>query len=135
MSNWFKKTSFLPSKAKYKAIRAERAGRSFASQAEALLFDYLNLLSKDGQLTLIACQDHVYLTDARILYIPDFVIEENEQKIWCEMKGFETPEWRLKRKLWLFYGPGLLRVYNCSKGNIVLKETLAPKTSSSSQSR
>lgn len=118
---------------KFKAKREERSGRSFASKAEACLFDYLTALHKDGQLILVACQEQIKLTKANIVYIPDFTIEENGQKIWCEMKGFETDVWRLKKRLWEHYGPGELRIYRAkylkNGPSIVLTETIHSKAS------
>lgn len=116
---------------KYKSTRVFREGRSFASKAEALLFDQLMLEQRGGILTLVACQEHVRLTKAEIVYIPDFTIEENNEKIWCEMKGFETDVWRIKKRLWASYGPGKLRVYKARYNRngdvkIVLVETIVP---------
>lgn len=77
------------------------------------------------------CQHHTYLTAARINYIADFSAFElaTGNIIFFEAKGVETPSWRIKRRLWEFYGPGELRIY---KGNHVrpfLFETIVPKAS------
>jgi len=50
-------------------------------------------------------------------------------KIWIEFKGFETPLWRLKRRLWMFYGPGPLHVYKMGRGRIYLDEIITPQIS------
>ena len=72
------------------------------------------------------------MTRARILYIPDFkytVIATGETEH-AELKGFKTPEFNLKKKLWAAgYGPGVLKIYNSQGGRIVLVETIIPKRS------
>lgn len=100
---------------KFGAQKCEVAGQSFASKLEAAVFQILKLLEKACELTVLQCQDHIYLTEARILYIPDFKCQAPDGMIfWVEAKGFVTPEWRLKRRLWEFYGPGDLWVYEGS---------------------
>lgn len=116
-------------KHKYNAVRTKHAGYSFASKAESTLFDYLKVLERCGEIKNIQCQDHVKLTKAEILLIPDFKFFDvkSEKTVWAEMKGFETPEWRIKRRLWKFYGPGELQVYKAPGGKILLTETIIPK--------
>jgi len=46
---------------------------------------------------------------------------------WVEFKGFETASWRIKRKLWLHYGPGPLEIYKKGNNGVKLTETLTPK--------
>lgn len=116
---------------KYKARRTERAGMSFASKAEGKLFDHLTLLQKAGELRELRSQVSVYLTAARIQYIADFQYFDVRagQITWAEMKGFETPEWRLKRRLWAAgYGPGTLRVFKMGRADVMLVETIKPKS-------
>jgi hypothetical protein len=112
---------------KYKAKKTEYAGYSFASKGEAALFAELKLRQRAGMIRDIQVQDHVYLTEARILYVADFKIFETENidtPIWIEFKGFETSEWRLKRRLWKFYGPGELRIYKQQNSRMILMETI-----------
>lgn len=101
-------------------------GRSFGSALEARLFDYLVVLENIGDIRDIQQQDHIYLTRANILYIADYkVFDINRgEAVWYEAKGFETPEWRIKRKLWLHYGPGILHIYK-SPGKVT--EILMPE--------
>lgn len=72
---------------------------------------------------------NVRLTAAKILYIPDFSIIDLKLKelVYVEAKGFETSDWRIKRRLWLHYGPGLLRIYKGTAKSLTLTEELRPK--------
>lgn len=100
-------------------------GYSFSSQLEAAVYHML----KD---TFIGCeiktQDSVYLTKAKILYKPDFRVTVSEDSYeWYEAKGFETTDWRIKRRLWIHYGPGKLHIYKGSAKYPLLSETLNPE--------
>lgn len=114
---------------KYKAKRSERAGYSFASKLEASVFDHLMLLQKAGEIKDLKCQDTVYLTDARIIYKPDFrfVDVKTGETIWAEAKGVELGPWRQKLKLWRFYGPGPLHIYKGHHLRPTLVEVVIPK--------
>lgn len=109
---------------KFGAVKVERAGHSFASKAEASLFDYLKLLERAGEIDYLGEQKHVVLVDGdrnhRIEYIADFLVFDKKlnANVYCEMKGFQTDVWRLKRRLWFSFGPTLLRVY-MKKGNVI----------------
>jgi len=54
-------------------------------------------------------QERIYLTNAKILYKPDFSIMvlggSHPEKVFLECKGFETAVWRLKARLWQAYRP------------------------------
>lgn len=57
--------------------------------------------------------------------IPDFSAVEKGVLVFFEAKGFETEVWRLKRRLWKFYGPGPLEVWrSAGRGRIGLVETI-----------
>lgn len=76
----------------------------------------------------IQCQAKVYLTDARILYIADFKVTlPDGSEMWVEAKGVELSSWKLKKKLWKFYGPGLLQIYKGHYSRPFLAEELVPK--------
>lgn len=113
---------------KYGSTKVSHAGYSFASKAEAGLFDLLSLLERAGEIRNLKCQDTVYLTEARIQYRADFTAWDIklEQQVWYEFKGFETDAWRIKRRLWMHYGPGILKVYKGRAGAIRLHEELKP---------
>lgn len=116
---------------KYGAKKVDLDGKKFASQLEASLYSLLYLREKVGELSQLRCQPNVFLTDAKIRMIPDFSAVEVKTKelVYFEAKGFETDIWRLKKKLWEFYGPGRLQIYKGSHKKLILTEELKPKTS------
>ncbi len=111
---------------KYKAQRVSYDHHSFASKFEAALYHWLKFREKNGEITEIKCQETVYLTKARIIYKPDFSYTDLEtgKKVYAEAKGYETSDWRIKRRLWEYYGPGDLEIYKGSANNFKLHETL-----------
>lgn len=112
----------------YGAKRIEHAGRSFMSKLEAAVFDILCLREKAGEIRNLRCQVHVYLTDARIGYIPDFGYEfvASGESGFTEAKGFEDAVWKIKKRLWRFYGPGPLEIYQGRATKPKLVETIYP---------
>jgi len=115
---------------KYRNSKIAIAGRSFDSKFEQSVFHILNMRMKAKEFKEIQQQDQILLTEAEILYKPDFkCIGGKSGDFWCEAKGFETPEWRIKRRLWMHYGPGPLEIwmydsrFKCPK----LKEIIIPK--------
>ena len=116
---------------KYGAKKVEYAGYSFSSGLERSLFEWLKLREANGEIKDIKCQESVYMTNARILYKPDFSYVDvvTNEKIFAESKGFETDVWRIKRRLWAFYGEGKLEVYKGKSGNFYLHETIEVKGS------
>lgn len=116
---------------KYQSKRVKEAGYSFQSQLERDLFQHLSLLEKAGEIEGLKCQASVYLTEARILYKPDFEFTENGITVWAEAKGIETDVWRIKRRLWMHYGPGKLMIYKRSgKTELRLVEEIIPSVRS-----
>lgn len=111
---------------KYSNKKISHSGYSFASKLEAALFDHLKLREQAGFIADLKVQDTVYLTEARIMYKPDFRFFnlESERNEWAESKGFETSDWRIKRRLWECYGPGKLWIYAGTATKLVLKEVL-----------
>lgn len=122
--------SAFAKKHKYSAQKSSVAGYSFASKLEASLYAQLALEERAGLIKDIQVQDHIKLTDAEIVYIPDFKyfdLKDNEW-VWAEAKGMETDTWRLKRRLWMYYGPGKLKVFKGSWSRLVLHEVIVPKS-------
>lgn len=114
---------------KFKNKRTERAGYSFSSGLEAATFSILKLQEAAGEIEILKVQDRVLLTNAKIAYIADFKCRDKitNEEFWVESKGFQTPEWRIKKRLWEHYGPGKLIIYTGTKYNPVLSETIIPK--------
>jgi len=113
---------------KYRSKRVNYEGHSFASQLEAAVYNLLKLREKAKEIKELQHQDHVYLTNARICYIPDFKFFDvkHDAYCWAEAKGYETPEWKIKLKLWKSYGPGRLFIYKGSAKRITLTDEIIP---------
>jgi len=111
----------------WKGKRSKVGGKNFQSKGEAGLYEYLLLRQKNGEIEEIQTQVQVYLTDARILYKPDFTFIEDGIQKWAEYKGFETAIWRIKRRLWMHYGPGILEVWKGYYPRLTCVETIEPK--------
>ena len=104
------------------------------SKLEKAVGQHLHLLEKAGELrnieeqnrVQICCRDPNCPSKQRINSVVDFTAWDikHDRQIWIEAKGFETPEWRLKRRLWLHSGPGPLQVYAGSYSRFHLKETI-----------
>lgn len=109
---------------KYKNSKTELDGRSFGSKLEASVYCFIKAMGFE----IIQCQDHVYLTDARILYVADFKCKGSDGAIfWAEAKGFETSDWRIKKRLWYHYGPGPLHIYKGTAARPCLSEIVTGK--------
>lgn len=113
-------------KSKYGAKRTDLDGYSFASKLEASVYGLLKLRQKAGELWEIQVQDHIYLSEARILYVADFraTVVKTGKAIWIEAKGIETPAYKIKLKLWRAYGPGDLEIFKGTHIRPILVETV-----------
>lgn len=100
---------------KYKNVKKEVDGIMFDSTAEAEYYIRLRAMERAGQIKFIKAHPSVHMTAARILYKPDFLIEEKGRKVYIDVKGVVTPEFALKRRLWRYYGDGVLRVVTKEK--------------------
>lgn len=113
---------------KYGAKKSEYAGQSFASGLERAVYQQLELREKAGEISDLRCQVQVHLSEAAILLKPDFAfidVATGEQH-YAEAKGFETPQWRIKLKLWRVYGPGPLEIWKGTARQPVLDEVVKP---------
>lgn len=111
---------------KYGSKKTELDGRSFGSKLEASVYALLRERERAKEIEILQCQDHVYLTDARILYVADFKCRwvRSQEIFWVEAKGYETSDWRLKLRLWRHYGPGSLEIFKGSHLRPQLTETV-----------
>lgn len=128
--NFWGKQGRNKSEQKFGNKKVEHAGRWFDSKLEKSLFDLLSLRERGGEIRDLAHHaGTVFLSDARVQYRPDFrfINCETGETEYAESKGFETSDWRIKRRLWLSYGPGKLHIYKGAAGRLVLAETLSPK--------
>lgn len=114
-------------RSKYRSHKTFYNGRRYDSKAESIVSNQLQLEQRAGEISGLEFQVQVELTDAKIIYKPDFKYVRKSVVTYGECKGFETAEWRIKRKLWQYYGPGPLEVYNVVNGRVILKEIINPK--------
>lgn len=85
---------------KYNNIKTVVDGITFDSKAEAKRYQELNMLWKAGEVRWFTRQPS-FLLPGSIRYRPDFMVCDNAGKMWCEdVKGMETPAFKIKRKLW-----------------------------------
>ncbi len=104
----------MTGKPKYRARPTTIDGHRFPSQLEAKRYMQLKLLKQAGKIRDFSLQPSFPLVDAfkrngkvvrAITYVADFRVEHNSGKIVIEdSKGFETPVFKIKRKLfWMRY--------------------------------
>lgn len=125
--NLLKKTT--KKKNKYGAVKCVHDGIKFDSKVEGDYYLYLKDLEKAGLLRVLEIQPKVYLTDAKILYIPDFLIQNSLdiEPYYVDVKGVETPVFKLKKKLWKFYEKSELRLVRRKAGKFVISERVHAK--------
>jgi len=91
---------------KYRNIKTVVDGITFASKAEARRYGQLKLLERAGHITGLQLQVPFRLY-AGIKYIADFVYCDcaTERMTAEDVKGFETKEFKLKKRLFEAYYP------------------------------
>jgi hypothetical protein len=110
---------------RYGVKREEVDGRKFDSRWEAAYYRHLLLEEAAGRVKLLELQPKIYLTDARILMKPDFLVLDlkSGQQHYVDVKGVRTPVFQLKCRLWAAYGPlKLVLVKKKGQGFEVIKE-------------
>lgn len=113
----------------YGATQITTDGYSFASKLESAVYTVLKSRQNAGELEIVQVQDHVYLTRARIHYIPDFKCKclKTGEFFWVEAKGYANDVWPTKKKLWKFYGPGKLEIWKGDFRRPFLDEEIIPQ--------
>jgi len=87
-------------KHKFSATRTTKDNVSFASKLEADYYDKLKLLKKVGKVLFFLRQVPLHLGDGKSKYVVDFVeFWSNGEVRFVDVKGFETAEFKLKKKL------------------------------------
>lgn len=121
---WSKKRN-----SKFNATKVKSYGYSFDSKLESALYDQLLLMQKNKEISDIRVKPNIHLTNANILMIPDFCAVDTltGETVYYESKGMQTPTWRIKRRLYKHYGPGVLKVYGGHYSNLILIEQITPK--------
>lgn len=112
-------------KHKFGASKTVHAGFSFASKLEAAVYNILHLQKLAGEIREIQVQHSIYMTKANIQYIADFkCIKSDGSHFYVESKGHECAVWRIKRRLFKYYGDSYLQIWKGSHTNPYLHETV-----------
>jgi hypothetical protein len=122
------------SKSKLRNVRIKIDGYSFASKLEASVYGLLKLQAMAREIDIIQHQCKIYLSEAEIGYIPDFKCRDMRtgEVFFVEAKGFETADWKIKKKLWSKYGPAPLHVWSGTCYHPTLREIITPRPTRSS---
>lgn len=107
-------------RSKYGAVKTIADGIKFDSKAEAEYYLHLKL----SGVKIIELQPKLYFTKAKILYKPDFLIEENDIGIYIDVKGLETPIFKLKKRLWKAYCLNELRLVKKKGKSFIVTERI-----------
>lgn len=89
---------------KYRAKQTILNGHKFPSKKEAERYQQLLLLARAGQITELEIQPRFELV-AGISYVADFRYKEGDKVVIEDTKGYQTPEFRLKLKLFRHFYP------------------------------
>lgn len=114
---------------KYNNKKVECDGYSFASKLEASVYSILKNRENLGEIKIVQVQDHIYLSDARITYVPDFkcLDVKSGDNFWVEAKGFQGPRWPTIKKMWKVFGPGKLEIYRGNYKRPFLDKIIVPE--------
>ena len=101
-------------KSKYSSAKTDVDGIRFDSKKEAEFYAELKLREKAGEISRLRLQPIYLLQEAfkhegkqyrEIEYVADFEYIENGETVVVDVKGFRTPVYMIKRKLFLYrYG-------------------------------
>jgi hypothetical protein len=116
------------SRNKYRNVRIESDGRSFASKLEHSVYEILKLREKAGEISDIQCQVSIRMYPFDIRWIPDFTFVDSQTKelIYCEAKGLESDRFVVIKKIWRIIGPAKLEIWKGTCKNPKLVETIVP---------
>lgn len=91
---------------KYRAIRTEVDGRSFASKLEARRYKQLVEMHRLHMIRWFTCQVPFHLAPG-VKYVADFLVVWSDGRVTIEdVKGVETQAFKIKRRLFEpLYGP------------------------------
>ena len=125
--SWGLEKRFAPKKNKMGAKQCRVDGIRFDSKAEAEYYSHLKFLEQVGAIKILELQPKVYMTRTRILYKPDFYLEDQGQKYYVDVKGMETDIFKRNKRHWVFYGAGELRIVKKSGRGFKTIETIFTK--------
>lgn len=104
---------------KYGAKKTVIDGQKFDSKFEAEYYGELKLREKAGEIKILELQPKVYLSQARILYRPDFLILDGSDRVYIDVKGFKTVTFAIKKRLWKAYCTEKLKIVYRNKIEVV----------------
>lgn len=116
----------MGSRNKYNRTKVTWKGRSFDSKLEAAVAVILQDMENKGDISDLQYQAEVKLTRAGITYKPDFRFMRDGVQWFAEAKGFDSPTWPIKKRLWKHYGPAPLEIWKGTYQRPVLKEVVNP---------
>jgi hypothetical protein len=112
---------------KYKNTKTVVNGIKFDSKSEAEYYQTLSYHVKLGLIKSFEMQPKIYLSKAKILLKPDFyVIEKDGKSYYLDVKGTQTPVFRIKARLWKAYMDKPLRLVKKSGKGFKLIEEIIP---------
>lgn len=111
-------------KNKFGAKKTIFNGVKYDSKAEAEYAALLGLHEKMGIVSEIETQPKVYLSNAKILYKPDFCFLRNGQKIYVDVKGHRTAVFNIKKRLWAAYTNDTLEIVKKQGGKFIVVEVV-----------
>lgn len=113
-------------------------GHSHRSKLEAAVCGLLELRRRAGEFRILEVEKHIRICGPeghdcdgkqKIELVVDFQCTQNDGSIFfAEAKGFETSDWRIKRRLWIHHRTERLEIWQGSHTRPFLAETLDPES-------
>lgn len=115
-------------KSKYRNIRSICShDHKHRSKLEASVCGLLHRLVQRGLSRSVQVEVPIYLTLAKIKYVVDFKVTDYDGEVkFYEAKGVETEKFKIIKKLWKYYGPGVLRIIKGPSSNLDVFEVIRP---------
>jgi len=113
-------------KNKHNAVGKWVDGIYFRSTAEAEYYGLLQVKESLGQISQLTIPKAIeYLPSFK--WKIDFTYVENGELIYCEFKGQEMPDYKLKKALWKKFGLGKLRIIKKKGKDFTQTEEIVPE--------
>ena len=113
---------------KYNAKKTTIGAITFDSKAESEFYLELKRLERLGDVEILEIQPKIHLTNAKILYKPDFKVRHKSGLVeYIDVKGFQTAVFAIKKRLWAHYGPGVLAIIKKTKSGFKRVEEVHQK--------
>ena len=97
----YRKILSSSTKSKYNNQKTTIDSITFDSKAEARRYGELQILQKSGEIKGFGRQPSFVIDDSGSRYRPDFIVCGKNNELWVEdVKGMETPVFKLKKRRW-----------------------------------